>query len=46
LDFGLFRYLKRVIDLDSKVSNGAFQLAMLQAGAEQLADSSFAYSSA
>jgi hypothetical protein len=30
LDFGLFRYLKRVIHLDSKVSNGAFQLAMPQ----------------
>ena len=30
LDFGLFRYLKRVINLDSKVSNGAFQLAMFQ----------------
>ena len=28
LDFGLFRDLKRIIDLDSKVSNGAFQLAM------------------
>ena len=28
LDFRLFRYLKRVINLDSKVSNRAFQLAM------------------
>ncbi len=28
LDFCLFRYLKRVIDPDSKVSNGASQLAM------------------
>jgi len=30
LDFGLFRNLKRVINLDSKVSDGAFQLAMPQ----------------
>jgi hypothetical protein len=30
LDFSLFRNLKRVINLDSKVSNGAFQLAMPQ----------------
>ena len=28
LDFGLLRDLQRVIDLDSEVSNGAFQLAM------------------
>ena len=30
LDFGLFRNLKRVINLNSKVSNSAFQLAMTQ----------------
>lgn len=28
LDFGLLRYLQRVIYLDPEVSNGAFELAM------------------
>jgi hypothetical protein len=46
LDFSLFRYLKRVINLDSTVPNGAFKLCYAPAGVEHPEGSSFACRSA